>query len=112
MSSCCTPSLDTLLDPEFFKALGDPTRLALVCRLAMAQDALPVSETAECCGVHLSGVSRHLAQLKRAGVVTSERRGKQILYRLNVSAVAGTLRRVADALESSTCCAPPEGSTP
>jgi len=110
MSSCCSPSLETLLDPEFFKALGDPTRLALVCRLAMAGDALSVTAAAECCGVHLSGVSRHLAQLKRAGVVTSERRGKQILYRLNVSAAVETLRSVADALESSTCCAPTEGT--
>ncbi len=106
MTSCCLPSLDSLLDPELFRALGDPTRLTLVCRLAMADDALPVSEAASCCGVHLSGVSRHLAQLKRAKVVTAERHGREVRYRLNGRLLADTLRTVADALESSACCAP------
>lgn len=111
MTSCCIPSLDSVLDSELFRALGDPTRLALVCRLAMADDALAVSDAATCCGVHLSGVSRHLAQLKRAGVVTAEKSGREVRYRLNGAVLANTLRRVADALESSACCAPDPTTT-
>ena len=42
-------------------------RLALLGRLAMAREPLTVTEVADCCGVHLSGVSRHLKMLHGAG---------------------------------------------
>jgi len=94
------------LRPDVFRALADPTRLTLVARLASAPGPLMVTEVADCCGVHLSGVSRHLAVLRGAGIVEAERHGRQVRYRLDCREVVTALRGLADALESccSECC--------
>lgn len=102
---------EAILDPALFRALGDPTRLTLLGRLAMARDPLTVTEVADCCGVHLSGVSRHLKMLHDAGLLEAERRGREVRYRLRCDALAGTLREVADALDrcAASCCPPARG---
>lgn len=97
-TDCCA-GLGQRLDPDLFQALCDPVRLALVVRLAGAE-ALTVGEATECCDVHLSGVSRHLAILKRAGVVEAEKRGREVLYRLRAEELAESLRGVAEALDA------------
>lgn len=94
--------IEAYLRPEFFRALADPTRLEVLKRLACADSPVTVTEVAGCCGVHLSGVSRHLAALRTAGLVRLRRRGREALYSLDRSAVTGLLRGLADALES--CC--------
>jgi len=94
--------LRQLLSPRLFKALCDPSRLALVLRLAELGAPTRVSEIAECCPLDLSVVSRHLAQLREAGVVEAERLGKEVRYRLRVHELIRVLRAIADALES--CC--------
>lgn len=101
----CCERAEELLDPELFRALCDPTRLFVLMRLAERGDASTVSEVAGCCPVDLSVVSRHLATLRRAGVVTAERRGKENLYTVRYSALAATLRRMADAIDA--CCPEP-----
>ena len=87
------------LEADFFKALADPTRLALVARLACADRPQTVTEVSSCCGVHLSGVSRHLAALRDAGLDHVERRGREALYELDREAAVAMLRGFADALE-------------
>ena len=94
--------LKPLLRPEIFRALGDPNRLALVARLACMDRPATVSEVATCCGVHLSGVSRHLAILRRAGLVTVKRSGREAYVRLDREKLTTHLRGFADALEA--CC--------
>ncbi len=101
---CC--DLGELLSPRLFKALGDPNRVAILAQLANAGCECTVTSLAECCPVDLSVVSRHLALLRDAGVVSSERRGRQIWYTVNGRELAATLRALADALEA---CCPPEG---
>lgn len=88
--------------PEFFRALADPTRLAVVQRLACANAPQTVTEVAGCCGVHLSGVSRHLAALRAAGLVSMQRHGREVRYQLDREKVTALLRGLADALEE--CC--------
>jgi len=88
--------------PAFFRALGEPTRLAVVARLACAGRPLTVGEVADCCGVHLSGVSRHLGVLHRAGLVSVSRKGREAHYSLNREVLTRELRALADALEG--CC--------
>ena len=95
----CSEALENRLEPELFRALCDPVRLALVAQLAASPRPLTVTEASECCGIHFSGVSRHLALLRRAGVVHAEKSGREVHYRIDVSALASTLRGVADALE-------------
>ena len=57
-------------------ALGDPTRLQLVSRLA-GGDTRSIAEL--CCGLALSrqGVTKHLRVLERAGIVQSSRVGRE-----------------------------------
>ena len=103
--SCC-PDLEQFLDPELFKALSDSRRLTLLLRLCGTREALTVGELSDCCGVHLSGVSRHLSQLHRAGAIAVERKGREVLYRPNIKNLVSTLRGLADALSqypSSDC---------
>jgi len=98
---CCGP-IDELLDPELFKALGDPTRSTLVACLAKCGRPCSVTEVAECCAVDLSVVSRHLALMARAGVLESVKEGRTVHYRVRFEALVITLRKLADAFES--CC--------
>lgn len=70
-------------DPEIrlLAALADPTRLAIVRELAATSETCACDFTATC-DVGQPTVSHHLRVLREAGVVTSERRGQWIYYRL------------------------------
>ena len=70
------------------RLLGDPTRLRLL--RALSQEALNVSELTAVLGVAQSGVSRHLALLRDAGLVAEERSGGFAWYRLAPDAAAAT----------------------
>jgi DNA-binding transcriptional ArsR family regulator len=93
------PSLGELLSPDLFKALADPTRLAILGRLAKRGAVCNVSEIAASCTVGLSTVSRHLGVLARAGILACERRGQEVFYRLKARDLASLLRRLAAALD-------------
>ncbi len=101
-SRCCR-RLAGSIPPGFFRALSDPTRMALLVQLAGCRRPCTVSELAGCCPVDVSVVSRHLAILRDAGLVEANRTGKQVYYAVQYEDVIGTLRAVADAIES--CCA-------
>lgn len=96
-AACCGP-VDHLLDPDFFRALCDPTRLRLLACLAKCGRACSVSEVAECCDVDLSVVSRHLRMLESAGILASSKSGRVVSYEVRYHEVATTLRRLADAI--------------
>jgi DNA-binding transcriptional ArsR family regulator len=112
LPAACSAILAEHLKPDLFRALADPTRLTVLARLAVAERPLGVTDVSGCCGVHLSGVSRHLSILRRAGIVHSERRGREVLYRLDCAALSGLLRGLADAVDAcvATCCRPQEES--
>ena len=61
---------------QTFAALGDPTRLAIVSRLA-AQGDLTVQEIAEPFAMSLPAVSQHLKVLERAGLIARGRDGQK-----------------------------------
>lgn len=73
-------------DPEvrLLAALADPTRLAIVRQLAAETETCACDFTT-CCDVGQPTVSHHLRVLREAGVVTAERRGQWIFYRLDPS---------------------------
>ena len=71
-------------------ALADPTRRAIIARLA--NGVATVSELAEPFDMSLPSVSKHLAVLERAGLVSKSRKGQQRWCRLN----ATPLREVHD----------------
>lgn len=68
-------------DVRLLAALADPTRLAIVRQLAAETETCACDFTS-CCDVGQPTVSHHLRVLREAGVVTSERRGQWIFYRL------------------------------
>ena len=100
-SACCS-DIEGLFPPGFFRALADRNRIALMARLATCCNARTVSDLSECCPTDLSVVSRHLATLRDAGIVESEKRGREVFYRLRYDQVSKSLRQMADAIEE--CC--------
>lgn len=65
---------------RLFRALGDPVRLEIVETLA--EGPLAVRPLAARFAVSRPAVSRHLRVLSDAGLVTSERVGRENVYRL------------------------------
>lgn len=107
-----------------FKALGDPTRLHIFEFLRSCRGPVAVEETGAvrpivgptvgevCC--HVTGaeqinskISHHLKELRLAGLITVERRGKNMLCGVNhdaVKALASYLGREVTDANGSTCC--------
>lgn len=81
------------------KALGSPTRLQLLDLLR--QGARTVESLAEAAGISVANSSQHLQQMRSARLVSAERKGKHVEYRLadaHVSAAYGSLRSLAERL--------------
>jgi ArsR family transcriptional regulator len=102
---------------HFFRALADPTRLRLLNLIADRE--ICVCYFVEILQESQPKVSRHLAYLRRAGVVEARREGKWMHYRLVVpkdlaaaKILQTTLRYLREKTEmrrdigclSSTCC--------
>ena len=68
------------------KALGHPVRLGIA--LALARDpGTCACDFADVFGVSQPTVSEHLRVLREAGLVTTRRRGTQIVYSLDPAAI-------------------------
>ena len=105
LPTCC-PDLANWLSPRLFKALSDPNRVAILAAVAEGGREMNVGQVAARFPLDVSVVSRHLALLREAGVLASQKKGKQVFYRVLVKELAGMLRGLADALEA--CCPAPE----
>lgn len=77
-----TRTADRDPDIRLLSALADPTRLAIVRQLAADIETCACDFTATC-DVAQPTVSHHLRVLREAGIVTSDRRGQWIFYRLS-----------------------------
>lgn len=66
---------------ERLKTAADPTRIRILRILAMAPDALCVCELVDILRKPQYAVSRSLSNLRKAGLVEEERRGKLMFYR-------------------------------
>jgi ArsR family transcriptional regulator len=107
-------------DPEqFFAALADTTRLRLLN--LMSDGEVCVCHLADTLGTNDPKISRHLAYLRRAGLVSGRRDGKWMHYSIREprepharEVLAATLRMLRDdkAMERDrkrllkVCCAP------
>lgn len=70
---------------RIFKALAHPTRLYLLEKIYF--DPMSVSDLMEGLDLNVSTVSRHLTELKRAGIVEDEKKGVQVYYKLSMPCV-------------------------
>lgn len=69
------------------RALGDPTRLMVAAALADA-DELCVCDLSWICERSENLVSHHVRQLRAAGVASSRRNGKMVMYSLTPTGAA------------------------
>jgi len=96
---CCGPRTEPLTVPERdelaarFKALADPTRVAIINCLSAA-DEVCVCNLTETFELSQPTISHHLKVLREAGLVESSRRGTWAYYRL----VPETLAAISDLL--------------
>jgi DNA-binding transcriptional ArsR family regulator len=65
-----------------FAALGDPTRLRLIARLARGEP-LSISQLTEGERVTRQAITKHLEVLADAGLVTDRRNGRERIYALD-----------------------------
>src|SRR5476651_2119869 len=97
---CCGPDVPALPRAEAervagrFRALADPTRVAIVNRLSQAQETCVCDLTA---ALHASQptISHHLKVLREAGLVEASNRGTWAYYRVvpeALEAIAMALR--------------------
>ncbi len=104
--TCECLDISDAMEPQFFKALCDPNRIAILVRLSQLCAPCTVSQINECCSVDISVVSRHLAVLRDAGILESRKQGKEVYYSVRYKELVTTLRSMADAIEG--CCVPLE----
>lgn len=81
-----------------FKALAHPGRLLMLDELSRGERC--VCELAALVGSEMPTVSRHLAQLRNAGIVDDEKRGAQVFYRLVTPCVMNFFECVASVREA------------
>ncbi len=82
-----------------FRSLGDPTRLAIVRRLAAGPAR--VVELVQAVGLAQSTVSKHLACLRDCGLVDSEPVGRASLFRLTQPALIDVLASAQAVLDAT-----------
>lgn len=103
--------LDRLLDPELLKALAEPTRARLLSCLLKCARPCSVTEVAECCSIDFSMVARHLSTMAKAGLLTSEKKGRTVWYAADGVGLAAHFRDLADAIdELAPASGDPDGS--
>ena len=81
---------ETIEMEQFYRALADRTRLRLLN--LMGDDEVCVCFFVEVLGTSQPKISRHLAYLRRAGVVAARREGKWMHYRVVLPEDEGAAR--------------------
>ena len=84
---------------QVFKALGHPSRLAMVEALIEGEKC--VCELQELVGSDMSTVSKHLSVLRNAGLVDDRKEGLKIYYSLRLPCIAGFFGCVDEVLGKS-----------
>src|SRR5580698_9605035 len=90
MQRCCPPAkiVETDFEPAaaLLKAIADPYRLTMLATLATAEDEVCVCDFTDALPLNQPTVSHHLRILREVGLVTCDRRGTWVYYRLAADA--------------------------
>lgn len=78
---------------RFFSALGDPCRQKILL-IFEPNEELCVNEIASLFDLSRPAISHHLKVLRDAEMLISEKRGKEVYYRVNYLYCADVLKRV------------------
>ena len=82
-----------------FKALAHATRIRIVEALSQREHC--VCELVDLIGDDMSTISKHLSLMRSAGIVSSDRRGTSVHYRLKMHCVPGFMTCVDKAIVES-----------
>ena len=84
--------MDILVAVNALEALAHETRLSVFRILVQAgPDGLSAGDIADRLDARQNTMSSHLGKLNRAGIVTSQRDGRHIIYRADFDAVSGLI---------------------
>lgn len=75
-----------MTETDIFKVLSDPTRRAVLERLASAE--MTATELREGFAISQPAMSQHLAVLRGAGLVSERREGRYVNYRVEPEGLA------------------------
>jgi ArsR family transcriptional regulator, arsenate/arsenite/antimonite-responsive transcriptional repressor len=110
---------------DAFGALSQATRLQMVRALVVAgPDGLAAGAVGDAVGASSSSASFHLSNLERAGLVTSHRESRSIVYTANFEGLSGLVEFLMRdccqgrpevcapaAIVAASCCATPATET-
>lgn len=86
---------------EVFKQISDGSRLRILYLLCHSE--MCVSNIAAAVGMTDPAVSHHLKTLKRAGILSSRREGKEVYYKLAENETSEILHHVIDEVLRINC---------
>lgn len=81
------------------RALGSGHRLQLLQRLAQTEASVDV--LARSAGLSVGNASQHLQHLRRAGLITARRNGRQMIYRLTDERIVTLMRLMGEVAENN-----------
>jgi DNA-binding transcriptional ArsR family regulator len=96
MNSATITRIDATAAARFFRVLGDPTRLKILDLLTTRERTVGV--LVAIVGQPQPRISTHLACLRHCGFVSTERQGKEVVYRLAFNGLGDVLDGAAEAL--------------
>jgi len=85
---------------DLMKALADPTRLTMMASLWKAQAPICICDFTAGMDLSQPTISHHMAKLKEAGLVESDKHGIWVYYRLRADLPADTRRLLAQLIAS------------
>lgn len=93
--------LDRKVLIDFFKALASEKRQEIIIDIFLDGQSHSVTEVANRANIALSTCSTHLSILKRAGILLSEKVGKDVYYKGNKEYLVQIFTSLADRFK---CC--------
>jgi len=77
---------------EILRAIAHPARMEIIVRLEA--DGCNVSKIQKTLGLPQSTISQHLRVLKNAGVVSSQREGTKVCYKIEIKLVREIIEKL------------------
>ncbi|MGD8708989.1 MAG: metalloregulator ArsR/SmtB family transcription factor [Ectothiorhodospiraceae bacterium] len=104
-SAAAANALVEALDSRFFKALSEPTRVEIL-KFLVQNGKADIGEITAAGRTHRSVVSRHLAIMHDAGILTRVQEGRHVYYDVNAREFIQRLEAITDNARSAAmaCC--------
>lgn len=80
---------------ELFKTIAHPVRLCILAMLIKEEES-NVTDIQCCLDVPQPTISQHLAKLKSAGILTAERNGTEIIYKIKNNEVRNLILQILE----------------